>query len=655
MNILDTGEFILSINADKLKTSVLSAIYYLIIIWGENQMKNTIYIGVDLGDKTLSMFYANSGNSDLTNNIQLPGTIGNNPLETTIGVLYSREVILADNIDTYKIDEFRKVYHNFKYQPDIVKKNAPIKFKRMEDGIRYLIDRVFDDEFFSSIIRPLLSDKDKVVFCIGYPTNWSDESRREYEEMIRKSVLGEFEKKQKYLNVPMELRFEKESTGAYTYINNLNKTTHLFSVHKTGNNLVIDMGSSTINITALGNDSNKTLYSSGDNRFGGRHLDALIATFLVNQFSDEEKALFDELNVNNSNVATRLLVIAASRLKEQLSTKSVAHIHFSCMMKMLKLEKTQLEIIVTQISLKNAKNLIPEMVDEREERSWADRLSSFLVQEREKMFSKGIVPEIVILTGGGSAMPISQEICKRVFKNVQSLNASESSTVIARGLALCAKNADLANQFRNELKGFTNKPLKNIIDIEYESLENELAKELTDAWCNKLLGSLVIWRDGILYNTLEEVYKANFAGMKMETLMRTSDADRIISDWFSKKLRPRIQINLNNICEKYGAGKLELPKKINIRLTKVDMPTYLDGDGIAQLADFAGILVRRARKLISDERLKKMVNNNKSRINVAITEELGKNQKYFKLKIKKEIISQIETKTNELKYELFEN
>lgn len=655
--------------------------------------KRVLYVGIDLGDKTTSIFYTNSGNDDNTNCIQLPGTLGNSPLESVVCLLKSGKTILKDAISSYEISEIDTVYHNFKRKPGFLTKN---QYHNMKEGIRLFLNHIFNSCEFQSIMGPLLQGKDKVVFCIGFPTNWSDTNIERYRQMIETSIIGLIDK-DGFMGVPTEVVYERESTGAYVYINNLNKVTKQYHLKQSGNILVLDFGSSTVNVTALGRDSRHPLYSSGNNRFGGRQLDCLIASYCIQHLTKQQKDLFDDIDRHNNQIATRLMVLEASLTKEALSVKEKSICNLDIIDgARIRLSREDLHNIAFNIPMNTAVNIIPGIIKYNDSKSWVQELTDYLAEEKNTLQKNGILPELVILTGGGASMPLIQDICKLVFGTIQLIDASEASSVIARGLAVAAKNQEKSQVFDKEVAEYLKENLPKRIEGEFSSLVNALASDVAQYMGTRLKDELHNWKIG---------RTSTFDGVI--TQMRKIDSHILMQDsiqkWYETKVRTECEKELGVICKKYGAVEFTLPKRVQMKFDSIMLPytrifeavcdvivktigiiivflagaLALTGFGLVILAAAAGVAVPyllfngwestkgvivdnlrsvdlpdTARLLISDEKINQIVNDNIPEIKKSVERSVYSGKDSIKKSIESEISKQVNAKINEIRYEL---
>lgn len=662
-----------------------------------------LYIGIDLGDKTTSMFYANSGTSDMVNPIQLPGCIGSRPLETTVCALRSGETKLVDSLAYYELDEISKIYTNFKYQPDVVKKTNPEQYKTMAQGINAFIRAIFENDSFKETMRPLVQGKDRVVFCIGYPTNWSNESVQEYKKLITGKDLRNYGVQQSsifdsktFMGVPMELRFEKESTGAYVYINNINSKERKWKIQAGGNVLVLDFGSSTVNVTALGKDSRHTLYSSGNNQFGGRQLDAVIAYDCLQLLPNNVRTTFFNLNRLNQGNPARLLMIGASHLKEKLSSQDACKENFDCMDVVLRYDVDKLQHAAYEIPLGKANEIVPDIVQQNTNISWCDALRTYLFSEKKKLRENGIRPEMIILTGGGAAMPVTQAICTLVFGKVQALDASESQCVIAQGLALAAKNADRSRAFQEEIKKFIEHDLQTLIRAEMSTLIHAVSGCIKDQVCSKVQDEIKRWRNG--YVSTLFATKRNISQIDYSAISKSTAVQNAVNQWYKNTMRRTINSRLEMICKKYDARNFLLPESISFNLsdlrfsfslsdienemfigvlgslavilvgllafTPLGLPILI-GLGIAALTEWGqdqiGELLLKIedyhfpqilRNRVSDDKIRKAIKENEEDIEKAINKSITSNSISIASSLKSQIAMQIEAKMAEIQFEL---
>jgi hypothetical protein len=277
-------------------------------------MAEKVYIGIDIGDKTLTMD-AVIDNNDLPISVTLPGGKfhgSEDILVTSVGYLTVKaagskdaldRTILVDSISTYKPVELKYILSNFKARPT----TDTTRYETYKTATRLMMNKVFASPQLVSAIHTYVQNGAAPVYCFGYPTNWSKKDVA----MMREVIDGV------NLPVPGEIIFERESVAALVTLGS--DLASGLSVNKNDCVLMLDFGSSTLNVTAVNLSSDNPLYNSGDNWFGGRLLDCSILNKFLAKCSDSDREKIQACNRSNNNMATSILLMDACSLKEKYS------------------------------------------------------------------------------------------------------------------------------------------------------------------------------------------------------------------------------------------------------------------------------------------------------------------------------------------------
>lgn len=588
-------------------------------------MDNICYIGIDLGDKTISVNEVKGGISNSITDVCLPGQRTNEPIQSAVGYLRSGEKLLAHRFHDVAPEHFSKITANFKRCPTSLTKmgeneieslfgsvsrtwsrqknlNTP-EMLMFRDGVKDLLDIVLKSDVTTDAVANLAKSCCEIVFCVGYPTNWNDYDRMIYERIVRLSILGEYEERGSFGGKPMRLVFERESTAAFVYMKLFSNK--LYKIGKSDKVLLLDFGSSTVNVTALTTDSRKTLYNSGHNFFGGRFIDCAISEYFLEQISGEDREMLEMLDRNSNGAMTRLLMLAAGEAKENLSdgTQNAARIAVLDIKKTVKLTREILDMLLSrQIApIVRKYKLIPSCeCDKFGTMSWKEVLESYLRQEKTMLSQKKIIPNTVILTGGGALLYTVQDICRDVFGETQMLDARESTKTISKGLALAAKQADLSAQFDSDIREFIDNRLEKVIEKEVPSLAKPMSVDIAAYMCDELIiPELIRWRDGFcptLDAATERIKCRCTAGEFQNNLKNSRAVNNTVKNWSINILGNAIAGELEKICIKYSVksfkvGDLNIINVPSINVSGTSVIPAAEMDFLANiLAGITGIV-----------------------------------------------------------------
>ena len=267
-----------------------------------------IYIGYDLGDGEtiidLVTFIKRLTSKTDFDDVTMPDSNDPGKAMPSIFAYDENGKVVFSTIITMAPEEVKKIVINFKRRPsdllkgdikgkeldliDMLKKkinssstwpsstvwptgntDEMLKFK---DSVITFTNAIFTNENFVNRVRTKASSSDEVVFCVGHPTNWSELDVVIYELIIRNSVLGTGT----YVGKKSSIIMEAESRAAYLYA----KDRETFERLPKGSSvLLIDIGSSTIDLTAMRATTNNYDYNTGSNYLGARSIDFMIRTW----------------------------------------------------------------------------------------------------------------------------------------------------------------------------------------------------------------------------------------------------------------------------------------------------------------------------------------------------------------------------------------
>ena len=561
----------------------------------KNAQNEILFLGIDIGDRTFSAD-AVKLKRDIIVPVALPGQQGNIPILSAVGRTKDGQYVLIRDEQEMDSSKLSEVLVNFKVRPSSVPADSPrgIAYRQ---GVFKMLELTLTQEPALQTIRDLANGCAKIVINVGYPTNWNDLDVSIFRTILEESVLGDPESLAALFGRPAEFTLERESTAALIYARSRQKE---LGIGRKTNVLVLDFGSSTVNVTALTVEGRCTLYNSGHNFFGGRMADCLIADYYLNQLTPEELLHFEDLNRLNGGVAFSLLMMAACRAKEALTLQNSARIITDILPdKAVRFTRDDfdrclnkpLEPIARRFSLlPDAGKIEPGM--RFGSRSWRQILTGYLISERKNLAGIGFNPEAVIVAGGGSLLPETQKICTQLFENVSFMNADNASNVISRGLALSARREIMSCDFNRQVDQFLDGKLLGIIETRVPSLADSVSGAMADMMCSRVVVPEILkWRNGRSgYDTLDDATRSisDICARPEFTadIQQDKNVNSSIHTWCTDDLGPAIALGMDGLCRQYGVEGFEL-EDLNI-LKSADIK--INGASAAGLDFICGIV-----------------------------------------------------------------
>lgn len=574
-------------------------------------MARKTYVGYDLGDgetitDAVTLEAGKSTTKTVFDNMTMPDTVNPGQAMPTIfayneaGTVIFSQTILADP------EAVRNIVVNFKRCPsdllhngstmtdaeqiDFLKKasdwpNASVwpegntvEMRDFKDSVIAFTDAIFSDTNYVNRLRSLAQDSDEIVFCVGHPTNWSELDIVIYELILKNSILG----RGTYEGKKSSLIMEKESRAAFLY----SKDVEAFGKLPKGSSvLLIDVGSSTIDITAMTAASNNNQYNSGSNYLGARSLDFMIRNWYLNQLKQRpaDWSIYQSLVKANPTIQNAL-TLSCRLSKEQLfSTPSgLSVIHF-CLFPGIRLTEKELDKVIDETPIAN---ILKETIhlNDREcgcmgDKSWKRLFKEFLSDKKAEMTKQGIKVGHIILTGSASKMPFVPEIVLEVFNEVSADSLKydmDPSRTISKGLALVGPSNEKSEAFQKDLNHLIDEKLEKIIEKNIPALGKEMGIVVSEILTPKMKAHINNWREGKIdtLNAMNKRIKSDCSEQNLTKLLSAnSKYMKAIESWLKDKVGKDIAVELKGLCDKYGVRDISV-EDLNI----MTMPRVSIGD-----------------------------------------------------------------------------
>ncbi|OKI01944.1 hypothetical protein A6A06_12530 [Streptomyces sp. CB02923] len=304
---------------------------------------------------------------------------------------------------------------NFKSPPDPLGLDTP-------EAV--LFAQVLLTEFFAA--HPEVRD-DCTVY-VGHPTGWEPEVVAPYGEHLAS------------LRVPVRLM--PESQSALVHVRD--RRAERRGGQGLSQVLVVDVGSSTTDVTFV--DDLRPRNLAVGSALGCREIEET----LVGRALEELKNDGAFCRAVAESGGTDILRLLCRRMKEAQFTgepEKFLNVFSSC-------DPQYTAIVSTGLPWLRGVE-IPRQVVEAPG-GWADRFRALLEEVREHLAAQR--PELVVLTGGGSRMPVVRDISRSVFPEAVVENDNDPALTVARGLASVGRHRVAMDRFREDIAALQDLP-----------------------------------------------------------------------------------------------------------------------------------------------------------------------------------------------------
>lgn len=566
------------------------------------------YIGYDLGDgetitDLVTLTAEQAGNRTNFKDMQMPGIKDQGrAIPTAFAFDVNGKMIFSEAILAMP-EEVKNVVVNFKRRPtDLLERGAGkseaelIEFLRkkskwpsasewkegntdkmlnFKNSVIAFTNAIFDNSDYMERVRSAASSSEEIVFCVGHPTNWSDLDIAIYKLIMQNSVLGAG----KYADKKTSIVMEAESRAAFLYSKDLAAFGNL---SKGSSVLLIDVGSSTIDLTAMIAASNNYQYNSGSNYLGARSIDFIIRDWYLEQLkaNPSDWSLYQSIKHNNSSV-TNALTLACRKAKEDVYTTGIGVIHFG-LFRGVRIFADELDRLIEHTPIGNVLKETIELPAEEchamGSDSWKQLFRKFLMEKKNEMNRKGIKAGHIILTGSASKMTFVPKIILDVFSEVSSNSLKydmDPSRTISKGLALVGPSDEKSKIFTQDINRLIDEKLPQIVESNIPALGSELGTIVSAVVTPIIRNRIDDWKNGYIttINSMNRKIKEDCSEKNlMKALEHNKDYKTAIEKWLKDKVGKDIAVELKAICDKHGVQGLSV-ENLNIMTTPdVDIP-----------------------------------------------------------------------------------
>ncbi|MBV6402736.1 MAG: hypothetical protein CNIPEHKO_03049 [Anaerolineales bacterium] len=408
-----------------------------------------------------------------------------------------------------------------------------------------------------------IANNENSYFFVGSPAGWFQEDRDSYKRILKKAGM------QNVVIVPESRAafLDAKESGA------LNETQdRLFN-----SVLIIDIGSSTTDFTIIKNYEEKPL-DFGYNSLGAGLIDIAIfhktLTKLGGRKSEIEK-LFDD----NPVIKAKCL-LKCREVKENYFSKSneLDWIEMPCSASERILDKGHFDIDIYKSDMEEILSTnIPEL-----ENNWPDAFRAALIKCKESKEYQ--YPKLVLLTGGGSRMRFTYDICREIFSDSIVKVGLEPHLTIAKGLAIVGRTDFKIQGFRTEIEELIHSDkLQGVVVSEFPGLFRRVSATFLKHCIRISLKDFERWANGE-FKTLVDMEKNSMD--EINTLIKDQGEKIFTGDivqWLTE-LNPKIETLTHAICDKYNVPRKALSASVTPSAVEIDQHKFTD---VVKLGDSA--------------------------------------------------------------------
>lgn len=448
------------------------------------------------------------------------------------------------------------------------------KMQSFCDAVIRFTDSIFHTPEYKKRVHDAAIDCDEIVFCVGHPTRWTDFDVTVYSGILKRSILGSGA----YAGLSTSMVMAAESRAAFLYVRD--KATSQVLERDTCA-LLIDVGSSTIDLTAMTADSRNHQYNSGSNYLGARSVDFIIRQWYLDRLRrDEEDWNVYQSLIEYNPAMEQALTLSCRMAKESVysTTAGIARINFADF-RPAKITKADIDRLVGEMPisqiLQSSVNLPAATAAAMGDKNWKKLFEEFLRERKAEMTAQGIRISRIIMTGSASKMPFVPEIVTNVFNEVPAdgvLNDMNPSRSISMGLALVGPSNEKSKQFQKELEEMMKKDIPEVISADIPQLADSLSTILTGKVKDIVKKRMQQWRRSEI-RTLDDMtalIRQDCSEDKLNAMLQNDRAyNDAIKKWTVDVVGQDIAVKLHSLCERYGVGEITLDTLNVMKLSSV--------------------------------------------------------------------------------------
>ena len=345
---------------------------------------------------------------------------------------------------------------------------------------------------------------------------------------------------------------------------------------------MLDVGGGTTDVSVMrykaGEGVIEEIVSAGDKYCGGEDVDAFFKAAVKKKFFTGKK-----LDVNQQQELTTKLILAKHRLSNRENTTFSVSTGEDYEKVVVSVTREDLEKCLTENCAKMSSDKFKEYLgtswqdhfESYRTQSWAERVTAVLKDVDTELQKAKTVPDLLILVGGSSNMPIVKKIVQKVYPNVEIYMSDEPELAVSKGAAIYAnylvekKKAPVVHWKRRKTKSneARNNPQESsasdiIKEINFVSAHSYgikcLIKDANGKETDKVIN--ILYRGSTLPVEVDDVFATKYEHQKVACLS-------VYENFSSDRQVNMADGNFIGECKLQINGDLPAHSEINVRLS----------------------------------------------------------------------------------------
>ncbi|MGF1482288.1 MAG: Hsp70 family protein [Cyanophyceae cyanobacterium] len=400
-------------------------------------------------------------------------------------------------------------------------------------------------------------------FYVGCPSGWTASERESYLALIQTTGIP-------------RLNLVPESRAAFMQAKEAGKLEYETLKSSV---LIIDIGSSTTDFTVVKNLHEIPL-DFGSNVLGASLIEQAIFERTLAQH--EQRTLLEKVFADYPHHQARCQ-LACRRAKEDYFSNELLYQDPQSVARGFESINEQIYFI-PKVNQALMEEILAQPLPKLGHKSWSESFREAVKEAKDKLTQQGIVPTLVLMTGGASRMKFTRLLCQEIFPEPQTQVRldPEPERCIALGLARVGRWDLRAAAFKQEVEQlFSSNKIKAIVEDQIpkliESLPEPLAQELIDF---AVAPGVKDWQTAQV-RTLADLEAAikNRAQQWLESDRSQQTIDRQCLDWFNHNIQPDLAAQTDPICRQFQIPRSSLRFEEGIDSAVVN-PELRIGDAI---------------------------------------------------------------------------
>lgn len=483
----------------------------------------TPIVGFDLGHGETALAKTYSKTTEPPSVLQIPGSglPGGRQCITAVNEMRDGTVLIGDSALGRREG---RLYLAFK-GPEL-----------KEERVRHPV-HLFTKKIRSSLIDTAdLPSNGSVRWVFGCPSGWAPSLRVEYASLFRAAGFTDAE-------------VVTESRAAMLYARDSGEV-HIDAVKLNGFVLIVDLGSSTVDFTAVVKRRQQKL----ELRDRGTNLGAsLIEREIMERVLREHPYRQDLEDALASDQNARLrLELLCRKAKEDYFRQDVEHqLSQDGAIRADRFETPGGRRVLVDVELTKATmdSVLDTPLPALGDRSWRQAYREDL---KEAAAGAGGTPDVILLTGGASRMPFVLEIAREVFGGKRVQRGAEPEAAIARGLAIAGRISSNTAGFTADVQALLNSgQVRELVEQRLPDLAQRVGAAAAEGFTERhVIPAFKRWRNGKIatLNAMSAEIASTFAA---ELARADNDAVlKAVAAW-QNDLKPQLEELTRPICNRW--------------------------------------------------------------------------------------------------------